>query len=174
MKKMLFSLALALFAVEVFADPELPEGKWWKKPRIAAEIGLSSDQAREIEAIFVRSRGKLIDLRAELQKKQAELQDAMEDESADRGAVALKIEAVEDARAGLQKTRALMFLDMKRVLRTEQWERLKEMQEEARRVREERLRQFRQREQMEERGAAGKPPERRQESNRSRPDPERN
>ncbi len=174
MKKILFSLALALFAAEVFADPELPEGKWWKKPRIAAEIGLSSDQAREIEAIFVRSRGKLIDLRAELQKKQAELQDAMEDESADRGAVASKIEAVEDARAGLQKTRALMFLDMKRVLRTEQWERLREMQEEARRLREERLRQFRQREQMEERGAAEKSPERRQESNRSRPDPERN
>lgn len=165
MKRMLLSVALALVAGGLLAAPELPEGKWWKKPRIAAEIGLSPDQARELEVIFVRSRGKLIDLRGELQKKQAELQDSMEDESADRGVVGSKIEVVENARAELQKARALMFLDMKRVLRAEQWDRLKEIQEEARRTREERLRQLRQREQMEERA-------REKDHGRSRPEPE--
>lgn len=152
MKKAVFVLAAVFLAGPLLASPDLPDGKWWKRPRIAAHIGLSSEQSREIEEIFVKSRGRLIDLKADLEKKQAELQDVMEDETADRRTVAQRIDAVENARAELQKARALMFLDMKGVLRTEQWERLKEMQKQARRLMEERRRRWRMEERMDNRG----------------------
>ena len=129
-------IALAALCVAILPAlalaADLPDGKWWKRPRLAAEIGLTSDQTKEIEKIFVRSRPKLIDLRGELEKRQLVLQESMEDQTADRRTVEKQIEAVETARAELQKARALMVLDMKQVLRPQQWERLLQIQQDFR------------------------------------------
>lgn len=161
MKKTRLAILLLLAASPAVAASDFPEGKWWKRPRVAAEIGLTSDQGREIEAVFIRSREKLIDLKGELQKRQGELQDLIEDPAADRDDVAERIEKVEDARAELQKARALMLLDMKQVLRQDQWEKLRRLQEEGRRLTEERRRRFREQEQMERRRMRGRPEDRR-------------
>jgi len=120
---------------------DLPEGKWWKRPRVAAEINLTPGQVRDIEAIFARTRPRLIDGKGELEKVQGDLQDAIES-NADRRDIAAKVEAVENARAELQKTRILMVLDMKQALKPEQWERLVRMHQQFRRERRERYGRF--------------------------------
>jgi Spy/CpxP family protein refolding chaperone len=149
----LFVAALAALAVVPAAGAAgMPEGKWWKNPSVTAELGLTPDQSTEIEKVFVRSRSKLIDLKADLEKKQLDLQVAMEDKTADRGAVEKKIESVENARAALQKTRALMILDMKQILKPAQWERLVQMHQERRERMQDRRRMFR------EEGAPPPPP----------------
>lgn len=132
----LASLAAASTALP---PPDMPEGKWWKRPRVAAEINLSPEQVSRIEGIFSRARPVLIDRKAELEKRQGDLQDALEDPNADRRAIASRVEAVEDARAELQKARVLMVLDIRQVLKREQWERLMRMQQEFRRQRRERF-----------------------------------
>ena len=136
-----FLAVLALgVALPLVAQPQVPDGKWWKRPRVAAEIGLTSEQSDQIEKIFVKSRPRLIDLKADLEKKQFDLQVAMDDRNADRRDIENKLDAVENARKELQKARVLMILDIKEVLKPEQWERLLQMQQEARR----RLRERRQ------------------------------
>lgn len=117
---------------------DLPEGKWWKHPRVAAEINLTPDQVREMDDIFARARPKLVEGKAELEKRQGDLQDAI-DANAGRAEVASRIEAVEAARTELQKTRILMVLDMRRTLKPEQWDRLIEMRREIRQQRRERF-----------------------------------
>jgi Spy/CpxP family protein refolding chaperone len=156
------ALMLAVLAAPL-AAAELPDGKWWKRPRLAQEISLTPDQQQQIEKIFVRSRTKLIDLRADLEKKQLGLQELMEDRGADRRDVEKKIESVENARAELQKARALMILDMKQVLKPEQWERLLRRREEMIERRQE------MRERMREEGASPPDPGR----PGARPQPER-
>ena len=142
MRSLACAVVFAGFAASAAAVPtELPEGKWWKRPRIAAEIKLTPDQTREIESIFSRARPRLIDGKAELEKKQGDLQDAI-DSNADRRDIAARVEAVEDARAELQKTRILMVLDMKQVLKPEQWDRLVRMQQQFREQRRERFGRF--------------------------------
>lgn len=148
LKSFLLALALSAAAATVFAQADMPDGKWWKRPRLAAEINLTPPQERDIEKIFVRTRPRLIDLRADLEKKQLALQVSMEDHAADRHAIEKEIESVENARAELQKARALMILDMKQVLKPEQWDRLLQMQQSIR----ERRQMIR--EKMEERFAA--------------------
>ena len=144
MKKILYAAALAaLLAVPSVRAADAPDGKWWKNPRVTADLGLSPEQSSEIEKIFVHTRPKLIDLKADLEKKQLELQVAMEDAGADRSAVEKRIEEVETARAALQKTRALMILDMKQVLKPEQWDRLVQKQQERRERMQERRREMR-------------------------------
>ena len=132
MRKLVGLAAAALLAAGAVGAAELPDGKWWKHPGVVADIGLTPEQSSEIEKIFVRSRTRLIDLRADLEKKQLALQESMEDRSVDRKAVEKKIEAVENARGELQKARALMILDMKQVLKPAQWERLMQKQQERR------------------------------------------
>lgn len=131
MRRLLAGALFVLAAASMAAQADMPEGKWWKKPRIAREIGLTDDQSRRIEDIFVRSRPKLIDLKADLEKKQFDLQTAMEN-NAPRPEVEKKLDAVENARKDLQKTRVLMLLDIKNELKPDQWEKLRQMREDAR------------------------------------------
>ena len=134
-------LFVGFSAATAAASPDLPDGKWWKRPRVAAAIGLTSDQTREIEGIFSKARPNLIDRKADLEKKQGELEDAIE-ANAERKEIAARVDVVEDARAELQKARILMMLDIKQVLRAEQWDQLVRMQQEMRRQRMERGERF--------------------------------
>jgi Spy/CpxP family protein refolding chaperone len=141
-KRLAAALLFASVTATLAALPDLPEGKWWKRPRIAAEINLTREQESRIESIFSRARPTLIDRKATLEKRQGELDDALADANADRRSVAARVEAVENARAELQKARVLMILDMKQVLKPEQWDRLVRMHQEFRRERRERFGRF--------------------------------
>jgi Spy/CpxP family protein refolding chaperone len=145
---------LVLFAAAAALGAQDLDGKWWKNAQLAEEIGLTSDQADRIEKAFVRSRPLLIDLRADLEKKQFALQQAMEDRSAERRDLEKRIEAVENARAELQKTRAGMLLDIRQVLKPEQWEKLVQKRKG--------LRARIQQQRRERRRQEGRPPARRQ------------
>ena len=142
MKPIAAAILFAALALPAAALPDVPEGKWWKRPRIAEEINLSPEQESRLESIFTRARPGLIDRKAALEKAQGELQDALEDSRTDRRAIAARIDTVEGARAELQKARILLVLDMKQVLRPEQWERLVRLQENFRRERRERFGRF--------------------------------
>jgi Spy/CpxP family protein refolding chaperone len=119
------------------------DGKWWKRPRIAQELAITPDQDAELEKIFARSKPKLIDLRADLEKKQFDYEQSMQADSTDRKTIEAKIEAREESRARLQKELALMELDMKQVLKPEQRERLMRLKEEAKQRLQERRRRLR-------------------------------
>jgi Spy/CpxP family protein refolding chaperone len=138
-------LLAALLALPAF--PALgqgaAEGKWWKRPRVARQLNLSAGQVAELEKIFARSKPKLIDLRADFEKKQFDYDQAMQSDDSSREALEAKIEAREQARAALQKELALMELDMKKVLNPEQREKLVEMREKARALVQERRRRMR-------------------------------
>jgi Spy/CpxP family protein refolding chaperone len=136
--------ALALFAAVSLALGQQGGGggfgKWWKRPRVAHALALTAEQTDSLEKIFAKSRPKLIDLRADFEKKEFAYEQAMEAEKVDRKAVEAGIEAREEARAKLQKELALMEIDMKQVLTPEQWEKLMQMRDEMRRRVQERRR----------------------------------
>ncbi len=136
-------LAVALLAASVLPAQSIAEGKWWKRPRIAQELALSPDQTARLEKIFAASKPRLIDLRADFEKKQFDYDQAMQSDDVDRKALEAKIEAREQARAALQKELALMELDMKTVLEPEQREKLVRMRENARALMQKRRRQMR-------------------------------
>lgn len=151
LRRLSFALALAAFLAAPLSAQFVPDGKWWKRPRIAAAIELTTDQEKQLDQIFNRTRPKLIDLKAEVEKREFEFQTAMEEGSAvDRKLITARIEAREEARAKLQKELVVMVLDMRQVLHKEQWERLTRMQQELR----ERRREMKE----DERGLGLRPP----------------
>ena len=136
------AVLLLLHASALFAQGPA-EGKWWKRPRIARQLDLSADQVAQLEKIFARAKPKLIDLRADFEKKQFDYDQSMQSDDVDRKALETKIEAREQARAALQKELALMELDMKQVLKPDQRERLMRLKEEAKQRLQERRRRLR-------------------------------
>ena len=131
MRRSLLAAAVLLAGAVALSAQDL-DGKWWKNATLAERIGLSADQVNEIEKIFVRSRPDFIDLRADLEKKQFLLQQAMEDGTADRKDLERKMEAVENSRAELQKARQRMLLDIRQVMKPEQWQKLLQIRQEFR------------------------------------------
>jgi Spy/CpxP family protein refolding chaperone len=142
-KVVLILAALWLAAGAARAQQGLAEGKWWKRPRIVQALGLTPQQTAELEKIFAKSRPKLIDLKADLEKKQFAYEQAMGADKVDRQQVGAKIEAREQARAQLQKELALMELDMKQVLTPEQREKAQELRAQLRERLQDRRRQLR-------------------------------
>lgn len=126
-----FLAGLILAAAAALPAQDL-DGKWWKNSQIVEEVGLTAEQTDQIEKVFVRTRPMLIDLRADLEKKQFALQQALEDKAAGRPELERKMEAVEDSRLELQKTRARMLLDIRQVLQPGQWRRLVQMRQRLR------------------------------------------
>jgi Spy/CpxP family protein refolding chaperone len=143
LRRLLLAAVFVAFSGAPAVLAQMPDGKWWKNPGMTADLNLTAEQSEQIEKIFVRARVKLIDLKADLEKKQLDLQEAMQDKTANRAAVEKKIESVENARAALQKTRALMILDMKQVLKPEQWDRLVQKTMERREMIRERMQERR-------------------------------
>ncbi len=136
-------VALLLLAAAALRAQGVAEGKWWKRPRIAQELALTPEQGEKLEKIFAAAKPKLIDLRADFEKKQFDYDQAMQGDDVDRKALEAKIEAREQSRAALQKELALMELDMKAVLTPEQREKLVRMRENARAMMQRRRRQLR-------------------------------
>ena len=101
-------------------------GMWWKNPEVATRIGLTADQQKKMEDIFIQSRVQLIDLHASLEKEQLLLEPLMNANPIDQARAAAQIDKIADTRASLEKTNAKMLLSIRGVLTPEQWTKLRE------------------------------------------------
>lgn len=104
------------------------EGRWWKNSEMAKQVGVSDAQVQQMEKIFQDNRIPLIDAKAELERQEARLEPLMEADSPDEKQIASQIDKVASARAGLEKTHALMLVSIRRVLTLEQWKKLQAIQ----------------------------------------------
>ncbi len=102
------------------------EGTWWRNPEIASRIGLTDDQKKRIDEIFLQSRVQLIHLHASLEEEQLLLEPLMNANPVDQGKALAQISKIADTRADLEKTNAKMLLGIRAVLNADQWTRLQD------------------------------------------------
>jgi protein CpxP len=105
-------------------------GRWWNNPDLAQKIGLSDQQKKQMDDIFLQHRLKLIDLNANLEKQETLLHPMIEADQPDEGKILSQIDAVAQARAELEKANARMLFDLRKTLTPDQWQKLKAMREE--------------------------------------------
>jgi Spy/CpxP family protein refolding chaperone len=115
--------------------PGFPPGTWWKDRRVVEELRLTSDQQAKIEAIWVEHRRRLIDEKAELDKRQLDLSDVLSKEQVDEAAAMKVFEQLQAARTALERTTFSMRIRTKNVLSLEQQQKLDEIAEKTRRER---------------------------------------
>lgn len=128
------ALAVLLLAAPAAAQlPELPMGKWWKRPRVVEQLKLTPDQQQRLEEIFAKNRRAFIDLRADLERRQLDLEELLARKDADPKKIAAAAEALEQAKARAGKARTMMVVEMRGVLTEEQWHKVTEAREQWRR-----------------------------------------
>jgi Spy/CpxP family protein refolding chaperone len=109
-----------------FGARQMPHGPWWRNSETVKELQLTDAQVSQIEAAFLEHRKSLIDLRADLEHKELDLQTLMEADRPDTAKVSAQIDAVLAARSKLEKSNAMMLLKIRQVLSVEQWKKLQE------------------------------------------------
>jgi Spy/CpxP family protein refolding chaperone len=124
--------------------PEAPPGKWWKRPLIVRMLNLTAEQQAKLEDIFSRRRREFVDLKADVERHQIDVEELVAKKDSDPGKVSAAIDALEQSRLKLRKAFTMMFLEQKDVLTAAQWQQILDRREQWRRLR-----------QMERRGAAG-------------------
>jgi Spy/CpxP family protein refolding chaperone len=109
-----------------------PRGRWWDNPEIAQKLGLSADQQKKMDDIFLQSRLKLIDEHASVEKEEAILEPLLSAEQPDESRILAQIDKVAQSRAELEKANARMLLGLRGVLTTAQWKTLQTLGSERR------------------------------------------
>ncbi len=114
--------------------PTRDEHRPWKfwQGESAAEIGISSRQASEIEQIFQSSLPKLEAAKDRIDSLEATLSKTIHDNTADLATVGQQVDRLEAARADLYKTRTLMLYRMRALLSADQRGKLQTLWEAAR------------------------------------------
>jgi Spy/CpxP family protein refolding chaperone len=124
--------------------PEAPPGKWWKRPVIARLLELSPEQLDKLEDIFAKRRREFVDLKADVERRQIDVEELVAKKDSDPKKVASSVDALEQSRLKLRKAATMMFLEQKDVLSAAQWKQILERRDQWRRER-----------QMERHGARG-------------------
>ena len=104
-----------------------PRGRWWNNPEVVQKLGLSTDQQKKMDDIFLQSRLKLIEQHAAVEKEEAILEPLLSAEQPDETRILAQIDKVAQARAELEKANARMLLGLRSVLTTAQWKTLQAM-----------------------------------------------
>lgn len=126
--------ALLVLLIGLAPVTVLAQGKWWQSERFQRELQLTTDQIARIEEVFqsalpeLRRQKKALD---ELEKALSRLIDA----SAEEAEVMEEADRVEAVRAELSKARTLMLLRIRRVLTSEQRQKLGPLHEQWERER---------------------------------------
>jgi Spy/CpxP family protein refolding chaperone len=112
-----------------------PRGRWWNNTEVSQKLGLSADQQKKMDDIFLQSRLKLIDEHAAVEKEEAILEPLLSAEQPDEARILSQIDKIAQARAELEKANARMLLGLRGALTTAQWKTLQTLGPDDRRGR---------------------------------------
>lgn len=129
MKRLILIAALLLMpAAAVMAD-DLPPGKWWRRPELVERLSMTEDQQNRLDAVFRSTATDLIDLRADVEKRNVELRGQLDQPTLSREGLQKAAARLGEARARLFERELMMLVDMRGVLSQEQWGRFRAMLE---------------------------------------------
>ena len=99
-------------------------GAWWTDTALVQRLGLTEDQKARIQRAFENHRPNLESSKALLEKEESQLGRLLDAEPIDRSGVLLQIDRVTQARSEMERTNAVMTLEMREVLTRAQWSQL--------------------------------------------------
>ena len=99
---------------------------------ISQKLGLSTDQQSKIKDMFYKASRQTIDLKANVQKTELDLRQALSQDTIDDKAVMKALDAHLDADATFKRARIQELLDLHKIVTADQWKQLIEMRNQRR------------------------------------------
>jgi len=104
-------------------------GRWWNNPKIIEKLKLTDDQRKAMDEIFQQHREKLVDLRANVEKAEIEMEPLVRADQPNESAVMAQIDKVAQARAELEKANARFLFELRAKLTPDQWKQVQEFRQ---------------------------------------------
>ena len=104
-----------------------PVGRWWDDRSVMQSIGLRREQQRRMDAIFDHHKPVILDSYKVFLKAQSDLTAANKDPQAGKDRLFSAIDAVNQARASLQKATSAMLLQIKQEMDPDQINKLEKI-----------------------------------------------
>lgn len=116
-----YLLIALLLSGSLFAQMPKSLYAWWSKPVIAKQLNLTNVQRQQIRSTVIQYRPRLIDIRAEVNKAEIDLQAQFDHDPVDQAQANQAIERLIAARTDLTRTLSQMSLKLRSVLTEQQW-----------------------------------------------------
>jgi Spy/CpxP family protein refolding chaperone len=107
-------------------------GRFWNNPRIVEKLKLTDDQRKAMDGILQEHRVTLIDLRANVEKAEVEMEPLMSADEPKESAILAQIDKIAQARAELEKANARFLLAIRGKLTPDQWKQVQAFREDHR------------------------------------------
>jgi Spy/CpxP family protein refolding chaperone len=104
--------------------PQGEHGRWWNNPKVVERLKLTEEQRKAFDGILLQHRKTLIDLRANVEKAELEMEPLMGEDQPNEAKVLAQIDKVAQARAELEKANARFLLAIRNKLTPEQWKQM--------------------------------------------------
>jgi Spy/CpxP family protein refolding chaperone len=104
--------------------PQGEHGRWWNNPKVVERLKLTEEQRKAFDGILLQHRKTLIDLRANVEKAELEMEPLMGDDQPNEAKILAQIDKVAQARAELEKANARFLLAIRNKLTPEQWKQM--------------------------------------------------
>ncbi len=105
----------------------VPMGRWWERPKVAQDLGLSPEQTQKLEAITLDQATAMVDLKASVEKAEIALKAAADAQPFDPKRVREAFAVMQQARMKLETQRFELLLKVRETLSPDQWKRLREL-----------------------------------------------
>ena len=105
-----------------------PVGRWWDDRSVVQSIGLRREQQKRMDAIFDANKPAILDNYKGFLKAQSNLTTVNKDPQANKDRVFAAIDAVNQARASLQKATSAMLLQIRKEMDPDQVNKLEKIE----------------------------------------------
>lgn len=109
--------------------PHAGFGRWWNNPKIVDKLKLTDDQRKAMDQVFQEHREKLVDLHANVQKAEIEMEPMVRADQPNESAVMEQIDKVAQARAELEKANARFLFALRAKLTPDQWKQVQDFRQ---------------------------------------------
>ena len=104
-----------------------PVGRWWDDRSVIQAVGIRREQQRRMDAIFDRNKPAILDSYKSFLKAQTDLTAVNKDPQPNKDKLFAAIDAVNQARASLQKATSAMLLQIKQEMDPDQIDKLEKI-----------------------------------------------
>jgi len=104
-----------------------PAGRWWDDKSTMQAVGLRREQQQKMDELFNANKTAILESYKAFQTRQALLNKLSKDPRADQTSIFAAIDAVNQARASLQKSTTQVMLQIRQVLDAEQVDKLEKL-----------------------------------------------
>lgn len=101
-------------------------GRWWQMPKVSEKLGLSQEEKDTLDALYVKNRRALLELKSDVEKERFELDNVLYQRNLNDRKAIEQFKRLEQKREKLAMERFLYLLEVRKILGHERYQTLME------------------------------------------------